>query len=155
MSSHNLESLIHRHLDGAATGDEVAELSERLESDAEARLSYLHMARIHATLAADGLDEPSAGESESRFVELLDKLDAIEKRPRLQRFMLSTAAIAAAITLVVGILVLRPQKEPQIAAVTSISGEVQWIGNGGEVDENLEVGVRLSGGTLASTSADS
>ena len=99
MSSSDWESLIHRHLDGVATSEEVAQLSERLESGTACRLMYLRLAPIHATLAADDFDEPSIQESENRLSELMEQLDAFDKRRRFHRLVMSVAAVAAVITL--------------------------------------------------------
>ena len=41
MSTNDWESLIAQHLDGDASPDEVAKLSEQIESDPELRLLYL------------------------------------------------------------------------------------------------------------------
>ena len=120
MSSRDWESLIHRHLDGVATSEEVAELSERLESDAETRLMYLRLARIHATLSADDFDEPSIQESENRFSDLMEQFEALDKRRRFHRFVASVAAVAAVITLMAGLYLFRPRIEPRIATISSI-----------------------------------
>ncbi len=155
MSSRDWESLIHRHLDGIATSEEVAELSKRLESDANLRLTYLHLARIHATLAADDFDESSMQESENRFFDLMQQLDAFDKRRRFHRLVMSVAAIAAVITLIAGVYFFRPVVEPRIATITSIDGAIRWTGAGGLVSDNLESGRELTGGTLESLSVDS
>ena len=108
MSGRDWELLIQGHLDGTATSEEVAELSERLETDGNARLVYLKMARIHATLATDGLDESSARASEIQLIDLRDKLDTLEKRQRPRRFALAIATAAAVIAVIAGIYVARP-----------------------------------------------
>jgi len=155
MSSRDWESLIHRHLDGVATSEEVAELSERLESDTLARLRYLRVARIHATLAADDFDEPSMRESENRFSDLMEQLVAFDKRRRFHRFVISVAAVAAMITLIAGIYIYRPRVEPRIATITLVDGAIRWTGDGGQVSDNVGPDRELTGGTLESLSADS
>ncbi len=155
MSSRDWESLIHRHLDGVATSEEVAELSERLESDAETRLMYLRLARIHATLSADDFDEPSIQESENRFSDLMEQFEALDKRRRFHRFVASVAAVAAVITLMAGLYIFRPRIEPRIATISSINGAIRWTGAGGQVYDNVEPGRELTGGTLESLSVDS
>ena len=64
MNKYDWESVIERHLDGIASAEEIAALSEKLESDADTRLLYLRLAGIHATLATGELDEPASSEDE-------------------------------------------------------------------------------------------
>ena len=155
MSTRDLESLIHRHLDDVATREEVAELSQQLESDAETRLTYLRLARIHATLAADDLDTSSMQESENRFLDLMKQLDTFDRRRRFHRIVVSVAAVAAVIVLIASTLDFRPQSQPQIAAMTFIDGPVRWTGGGGQVLDDIEAGRKLTGGTLESLTVDS
>ncbi len=149
MNSHDWESVIQRHLDGAALPEEVAGLSEQLESDADTRMLYIQMARIHATLAADDLDE---SDSDSF---LRESTVFITKRPAtLARWRLAVAALAV-VALIAGVYFLRPSGEPEIATITELDGSVQWTGDGGQVTVDLEPGQRLHGGTLESLSVNS
>ncbi|HIK96473.1 MAG TPA: hypothetical protein EYG03_31410 [Planctomycetes bacterium] len=155
MSDRDWESLIHRHIDGIATSEEVTELSERLESDADARLIYLRLARIHATLAADDFDEPSIQESEKRFSDLTEQLADFDRTRRFHRFVTSVAAVAAVITLMAGLYLFRPGIESQIATITSVNGGIQWTGVGGLVSDVQSAGQPLTGGILETRSVDS
>lgn len=155
MSTRDLESLIHRHLDDVATREEVAELSQQLESDAETRLTYLRLARIHATLAADDLDTSSMQESENRFLDLMKQLDTFDRRRRFHRIVVSVAAVAAVIVLIASTLDFRPQSQPQIATIESLTGSVRWTGAGGQVVDEVQSGRALTGGTMECLSVDS
>ena len=53
MNPDPIENLIHRFLDGRATPEEAAQLSERIEREEIVRHLYLQAASLHATLAAD------------------------------------------------------------------------------------------------------
>ncbi|MDP6545829.1 MAG: ankyrin repeat domain-containing protein [Phycisphaerae bacterium] len=152
MNAHDWQSAIGRHLDGVATPDEVAELSEQIESDADTRKLYLKMARVHATLAADDLSESS--EEAETACEACGDLSGAGGRPR-RWLALSGIAAAVAIALVAGFLLMRPSAEPAIATITEMNGALQWTGNGGRVVRDFDAGSSLPGGTLESLSADS
>lgn len=62
MNHPELETLINRFLDGAASAAEVGALSCELERDEAARRLYLELARLHATLASR--EEPVAAPAE-------------------------------------------------------------------------------------------
>ena len=51
MTPRELETLVHRHLDGLATAEELAALSGELERDEGSRVLYLQLAELHAALA--------------------------------------------------------------------------------------------------------
>ncbi|MCU0872085.1 MAG: hypothetical protein MUE50_07045 [Pirellulaceae bacterium] len=60
MTPRELETLVHRHLDGLATAEELAALSGELERDEGSRVLYLQLAELHAALA---VRDDLAGES--------------------------------------------------------------------------------------------
>ena len=145
MNTQDWQSVIARNLDGVASPDEVAELSGRIETDAETRKLYLQMARIHATLAADDLPESSV-EDEIPCQACGDLPGA---RGRSWRpLALSGIATAVLIALVAGFLLMRPSAERPIATITGLSGSLQWTGDGGRVFHDLSVGTGLRGGTI-------
>ena len=47
MNLADLETLIHSHLDGRITADEMEQLSQELEADARSRRVYLRLAHLH------------------------------------------------------------------------------------------------------------
>jgi ferric-dicitrate binding protein FerR (iron transport regulator) len=148
MNRHDWESVIGRHLDGIASAEEIAALSEKLESDADTRLLYLRLAGIHATLATGELDEPASGEAEDQLLDLVEQLESSRKQQRGRRTVLSVVAVVATVTLIAGIYFWRPSEEPQIATISGVSGSLVWTGDGGRVVEDLSVGTKLTGGTV-------
>jgi len=68
-------------------------------------------------------------------------------RARIRRIK-PLMAIAAVIALVVSMIVHWPSAEQQIATITGLSGSVQWTGEAGQVTNGLQLGMRLSGGTI-------
>lgn len=155
MNTHDWESVIARHFDGLASSEEIAGLSEQLESDAGTRLLYLRLARIHASLAAGESDEPSAVESEDRLFDLIKKLESFDERRGTRRLVLSVVVAAAMVVPFVTLYFLRPRAEPQIARITGVSGSLIWTGDGGRVVEDLSVGTELTGGTVEGLAPDS
>jgi hypothetical protein len=60
MTDDDADRLIQGYLDGSATEDEVAALSLRLEGDSAARLRYLRLACLNASLASGAVLDPAA-----------------------------------------------------------------------------------------------
>ena len=144
MNNRDWESLIHRHLDGITSPEDVAELSRQIESDPDTRLLYLQLARVHATLSMPESDEST--EAESRIFELPEHHDSANRgRQRLGR--LATVSIAA-VVLIAAAYFLQPRDEPQIVRITGLSGSLSWTGDGGRVVGDLDVGSELAGGTV-------
>jgi len=52
MNRTDLETLIHSHLDGRITADEMEQLSQELEADSRSRRVYLRLAHLHAALGS-------------------------------------------------------------------------------------------------------
>ncbi|MBT3202168.1 MAG: FecR domain-containing protein [Phycisphaerales bacterium] len=145
MNTRDWKSVIARHLDGVASPDEVVELSSQIETDPETRKLYLQMARIHATLAADDLPEPSVeDEIPCQACEELPGRGGRSWRP----LALSGIAAAVLLALAASFFFMRPNAEHTIAKITGLSGSLQWTGDGGRVFHNLSVGTELRGGTI-------
>ena len=124
MNNRDWKSIIQCHLDGVTTREEVTKLSEQLESDTDTWLLYLQLARVPAALAADGFDESSIGESERRFLNLITRLDSVDRKCRTRRLVLSVVAAAATFA---SVYFLRPGTQPQIATITSVYGVIQFF----------------------------
>lgn len=154
MTDHDWESVIGRHLDGVATSDEVAGLSEQLESDADTRMLYLRMAGIHAALAADDLDE-----SDNRG-SLPDPNVLIAKRRATRRKWPLTVTVLVGVLLIAIMSALPRGGELGIGAIPSFGATLEWtsniVGKGNDiwsasrdgktdaVDQLLEKGVRVN-----------
>ena len=151
MNNRDWESLIHRHLDGITSPEDVAELSRQIESDPDTRLLYLQLARVHATLSMPESDEST--EAEAQILELPEHHDSANRgRQRLGR--LTTVSIAA-VVLIAAAYFLQPRDEPQIVRITGLSGSLSWTGDGGRVVGDLDVGSDLAGGTIEGRSPNS
>ncbi len=61
---------------------------------------------------------------------------------------------AATVALVAVIFSFRSTIEPEIAEITELNGSIIWIGDGGRVVRDLDVGTSLSGGTIEALTAD-
>ncbi len=158
------EPMIQRHLDGIAGSEEVACLSEQLESDPELRKLYLQMARIHATLASEyfeGLSaEGTATTSESRaVVSFSGKTSRAGVGPSGREWLGLFAVTAVVLLVVFGTFYLlsgtKPKGKPEIMMITELEGHVRWTGDSGEVSDDLESDAHLTGGTLELLSPDS
>ena len=182
MNRHDWESVIGRHLDGIASAEEIAALSEKLESDADTRLLYLRLAGIHATLATGELDEPASGEAEDQLLELVEQLESSRKQQRGwrtivdgQRWSKSTSLwlLAAAAVVIVALsagLIYQlayPNSETNniaiqghvsdvsIARITGLSGSLIWTGDRGQIVRDVKIGTELAGGTIEGMTPDS
>jgi hypothetical protein len=148
------EALIHRYLDGIATCEEVAQLSQQLESDAEMRLNYLRLADIHGVLATtEEFDEPAI-ESEARPLELVPQVEHLNALPQSRHFLFAISLATAAVLMICAWTVWKISPS-SIATIIAIEGVVQWIGDGGQVVKDLQVGQSLTGGTIETHSVDS
>ncbi len=79
-------------------------------------------------------------------------------RTRITRW--GTAALLVAAVVVLGMAYSvtawrESRAEQPITRITALAGSLQWLGDGGRVVSNLEVGSWLGGGTLESRAADS
>ncbi len=160
MNAHDSRFLIQRHLDGIATSDELARLSQQLESDADARLLFLRMARIHATLAADDLDMLSGDAGDACAADwpaaAFGGETIVGGDRQLSRWPALWGAVAVVvIALIASVYLLWSSGEPRIARITGVSGPLQWTGDGGQVFHDLNVGSELPGGTIEGMAPDS
>lgn len=154
MSKQDWDVLIHRYLDGVASEEEVAQLSQQLEADAETRLNYLRLADIHGVLATtQEFGEPRSA-SEPRVLELASQFER-HKVSSVRRRFLFALSTAAAIVLIFWASTAWKSHISSIATITAIEGVVQWIGDGGQMANDLQMGQSLTGGTIEARSVDS
>ena len=180
MNKYDWESVIERHLDGIASAEEIAALSEKLESDADTRLLYLHLAEIHATLATGELDEPASSEDEDQLLGLVEQLESSRQQQEGRRtivddqrwstslWLLATAAMII-VALSAGLIyqLTYPNSDTNniaiqdnisnisIAKITGLSGSLIWTGDRGQIVRNVKIGTELAGGTIEGMSPDS
>ena len=180
MNKYDWESVIGRHLDGIASAEEIAALSEKLESDADTRLLYLHLAEIHATLATGELDEPTSSEDEDQLLGLVEQLESSRQQQEGRRtivddqrwstslWLLATAAMVI-VALSGGLIyqltysnsetnniaIQGHVSDVSIARITGLSGSLIWTGDRGQIVRDVKIGTELAGGTIEGMSPDS
>lgn len=155
ITSEKWQALIQRHLDGIASEDEVKELSAKLESCSETRSLYLKLQQIHAVLLNGEFDELSTDVSENRVLELISNLERSSHALRKRRLLFTLGSIVAAVLVILGTWALWTGRTESIVEITSIQGDVQWTGDGGNVIEELKEGQVLTGGTIETRSINS
>jgi len=149
MTQSDWEALIQKHIDGRTDATEAAALSALLEANAEVRLLYLQLARIHATLATDFAEEPRPA------IEPKQQLDRTGDTPRKRRVWIGLSAVACVLVISVDVVLTRSRPVAPVARLTAVSGPVQWIGDGGKVESDSLVGREVGAGSLESLSVDS
>lgn len=149
MAQSDWEALIQKHIDGRTDATEAAALSALLEANAEVRLLYLQLARIHATLATDFAEEPRPA------IEPKQQLDRTGDTPRKRRVWLGISAVACVLVVSAAVVLTRSRPVAPVARLTAVSGPVQWIGDGGKVESDSLVGREVGAGSLESLSVDS
>lgn len=139
MKEEGCRELIQRYFLGTISESEMGELDQRLRDDHALRAEFRAVARLDTNLR-------DAASSVARTeVELGTGIRA----PRYA-IVLGIAAVAALIIAFVFITKFQPthQSHVPIASISKVSGSMVWIGDGGEVDESLQEGDLLAGGTL-------
>ena len=165
MSRDELEALIAAWLEGRIAVDESDRLQAELRRSAGSRAEFRRLAALDSALRelADQTlqstlqvrdqtsGEVSRGAESSRSGETGS--DHREK-PRLVRSLFA-AVSALALLLAAGLYLQVTRNEPTIVRVTGLSGSLLWTGTGGQIVSDLEVGVRLPGGTIEGLGPDS
>lgn len=166
MSNARFEDLVGRLLDDELTPDEWSKLLELVRDD-PALLEQLRDQFEASELLALSEDPVRGGPlfleatrfrlADDAFVSgvqaALAGRSTGRKGGRSPGWLGVFAASAAATVLTAA--VLWPRAKPEVARVTGLYGSLQWIGDGGRLERDLEVGTVLGGGTLEALSADS
>ncbi len=182
MSDSRFEDLLGRFLDGALTAQERDDLTQLVREDPD-RLDDLR-AQLEASelLAMAGnerrqidhfldaigtrLAEPSrhdinattpAFSTNGHHTRPEAPTQSPRTRRRSRRGLWAMAAIAAVVLLVAGLVLSLggPSREDRIARITERNGSLLWIGDGGRLSDDLEVGDWIGGCTLETLSDDS
>ena len=141
MSNDQARELIQRYFLGTISEGEMAELDQRLQDDAALRAEFGSIARLDTNLRDAAASVPAA------------KLEPAARRP-IALWIGAAAALLLAMILVAKFLPGSQAHDP-IATISKVSGSMVWIGDAGEVDESLQEGDALTGGTLEVHSLDS
>ena len=167
-TNQNWEELIERHLRDELTDAEMEQLTELLDRYADARQRFVEEAQWDTRMTEvlrDGRTATADDDSESV---LLHAVEDEKSANTLLRFLLA-AAIAVIVVLSVGLYQQRAladrriaeiqasnlKAKPAIAQVIGLTGSLIWTGDGGEIQRELEVGAKLSGGTIEGVAPDS
>ena len=147
--------LIEKHLDGLASDQEVAELSDQLERCAETRALYLKLQQVHAFLILREYSIPSSSETSLQDTARIPVVEHIDQESSTRWRQIAFAIVGL---FLLGMLISRSfltVSDATIVEITSLQGDVQWTGNDGQVIEHLEAGQALTGGTLETRSLES
>ena len=139
--SDSTHELLLKYLDGNLSPMEEAEVADLLRSNAEAR-AFLRDVAEQAVIVADV--ERTEG-SHRQALEATQGWAGRRRRPGAWSWALGAAACLA---LIANISFFVVNTEPKIVTITGVSGPVRWTGSGGRVFHDLQVGTKLSGGTV-------
>lgn len=120
MNRDELEALIARHLDGRATEEEAAILSQELEASEDSRRAYLRLARLHAVLCAEEAVDNSLPALSERA----------PRRPAWRWWPLAASFAGMAALALLARLGLPPRSAPvESAPVARFGGlhDVRWV----------------------------
>jgi len=152
--------LIDRHLHGELNEAEKEGLAEWLDSDASARKAFVEQVKWDTQLS-DVLRERDGalrGPMAKQIADLISVERTATGRERRPMKVLYRSLVAAAAVLVVWLCVNGIfwilKGESEIARLTKLDGHVQWTGSGGQVEDLLEAGQSLTGGTLETMAPD-
>ncbi len=161
MTHSELERWIAAWLEGRITSAESDALQQRLRESPEARETFRKFAQLDAVIreVADteisrrALVAPgSTGEQSPSLTQRKPVASAI--RLMSLRGIVAVAAMIV-VALSVNLLFQRPGSEPHIARIVGVSGSLVWTGDGGQIDRELRIGTKLSGGTIEGIAPDS
>ncbi|MEO1994513.1 MAG: FecR family protein [Planctomycetaceae bacterium] len=139
--------LLLRYLDDALCPEERARVETMLREQAAVRESLREVAHQAVTIA--DVDRVSLDAQRNPYA-----VHSRSGRPRhTAKWPLAVAAVAILAVVATQLLVQR-DREPEIFTVNGFAGRVKWIGNGGQVSDQLAAGQQLPGGTLELLSAD-
>ena len=164
---HPIKSFIRAWADGTISADELEQMQQLMQSDADARELFLSEMNIQSALDDFTVGEAGSAAASSLFdaasttntqVSFAAQADAAG--PASRRFAAvawSSLAIAALLLLAVAGTGIWSGAEtsPRIARIAGLGGSLMWTGDGGRIIKDLAVGTELSGGTIEGMVPDS
>jgi ferric-dicitrate binding protein FerR (iron transport regulator) len=152
----SIESLARAYQDQTLCNDEVRKLDQLLRTDAEAREVFLLetnlIAAIEDIACYEAIDEPSA----TSPAQHVNAEDGSWAQPWRVTMVAGWVVAAVAALLLMASLLSSPAPEKNsIATIVGLSGPLQWTGDGGQVRSDLNIGMKLPGGTIDGLSPES
>ncbi len=147
---------IRRYLLGIASDHEVRELERRLRSDEGLQDQLLLEAELDAHLRQEAQLGPTDSDRQPQDAMVTAAAGSGADSPRLHttnRVLVAVAVVA--IFALLGQAMLIGDRVDEIITITSVSGPVEWTGDGGRVTDDLTVGEKLPGGTIELLAPDS
>ena len=151
----SIKSLSRAYQDQTLGDDEIKDLDQILATDSEAREVFMRETNLIAALEDVAVDESA------KEIGFFDRPTASQEKQRSSKpfwtKMAFGAMIAASIVilLVATVFFSRQAEDRFIATIVGLSGPLQWTGDGGQVRADLDVGMKLSGGTIDGLTHDS
>lgn len=157
--SRSFKALVRGYQDQTLTEEEVRDLDQRLKTDPDARHLFLRESNLIAGLEEIASDEVVDSDS-FPVSESESNSPGGDRSRRRSPTRITTAAgwwvaaVAAALLLATHFSTFRTTV-PSIATIVGLSGPLQWTGDGGALQTNLSVGMKLPGGTIDGLSPES
>ena len=148
--------LIRQYLLGMASDEQVNELEGRLRSDEQLQDEFLLQAELDAHLRQEAQSGFADGNQPVADTHVRTITPSSNNSTRVQTMnrVLFVIAVVALIAVFSQAIPFREHKH-EFITITSLSGPVEWTGDGGRVTEHLAVGARLPGGTMELLGPDS
>jgi len=138
-----IKSLVRGFHDKMLSEEEARELDQLLRTDSEAREVFLQETNLIAALEDIACDE-------------VENVPATSHHPfRLTMAAGWLVAVAAAMLLMASLVWRAKVDDDAIATIIDLSGPLQWTGDGGQVQNDLFIGMKLPGGTIDGLSPES
>lgn len=148
---HSTYELLLRFLENDLSPDERTQVNELLRADAAARDLLRELAQQVVVIA----DVERVSHWEPAKTHNSQNTSLFKGRSASWPRVLFAVAAVVLVVLSVGHFLLRRDGQPEIVTINALNGPIEWIGDGGRVTEELDVGKNLPGGTMELLSADS
>jgi len=155
MNENQWEDLFERHLCGELNESEQEQLCRLLDSDSAARKAFVDQAQLETQIAEVISSESKSPQPSIPTIETTNSNGQLWSGITKAIFAIAALALVAIAIQSFSSPNRVSGSTPQIATITASSGPIQWTGNGGRVFRNLEVGSKLSGGTIDALAPES
>lgn len=149
------DDMIARHLCGELSESDKARLAELLDNDPEMQKRLVEQSEWQ-TRIAEGLRDLEQNVEQNSAEMICVQAKVAKPLATASPWLFLVAA--AMIMIAAGLHFARPAGSPgprSIATISGLSGSLRWTGDGGQVSRDLEIGTKLSGGTIDGLSPES